>query len=182
MTKTYDYVTLVNFVQPENIENITGAVYREYDKDDIHGPAEGVTKDAKVLRCKWGYVQPFLHQFNDYLIDINSKCFGYSLYPMSALTAVNLTEYVDGGQYDWHIDGDPSKTSDCKLTAILNISDHEYTGGNFELFLNGPTHIKELDKPGGMVVFKSHISHRVLPVLTGQRRTLSIFLMGPKFV
>ena len=44
------------------------------------------------------------------------------------------------------------------------------------------THIKELDKPGGMVVFKSHISHRVLPVLTGQRRTLSIFLMGPKFV
>ena len=101
---------------------------------------------------------------------------------MSALTAVNLTEYVDGGQYGWHIDGDPSKTSDCKLTAILNISDHEYTGGNFELFLNGPTHIKELDKPGGMVIFKSHISHRVLPVLTGQRRTLSIFLMGPKFV
>ena len=43
------------------------------------------------------------------------------------------------------------------------------------------THLKELDKPGSALMFKSHILHKVTPVTKGERRTLTIFLKGPAF-
>jgi len=33
-----------------------------------------------------------------------------------------------------------------------------------------------------MLVFKSYLVHRVTPVLKGARKTLTVFLTGPKFI
>jgi PKHD-type hydroxylase len=57
----------------------------------------------------------------------------------------------------------------------------QYEGGQFQLFNTNEYEVKELNIPGNVVMFKSYINHRVLPVTKGQRRTLAIFLKGPKF-
>ena len=39
-----------------------------------------------------------------------------------------------------------------------------------------------LDTPGNMIVLRPHIFHKVDPVTSGERRTLSLFITGPKFI
>jgi PKHD-type hydroxylase len=70
---------------------------------------------------------------------------------------------------------------DYKLTAIINVSNEKYEGGNFELFTNGPNHIKSLDHLGSVIIFPSYMQHRVTPVTKGTRKTVSIWFKGPLF-
>ena len=58
----------------------------------------------------------------------------------------------------------------------------KYEGGQFKIMTaSEPWHVKELDKPGNMIMFRSHILHKVEPVTKGERKTLTIFLLGPNF-
>jgi len=72
--------------------------------------------------------------------------------------------------------------SDFKLTAILNISEEPFKGGEFDLFVNGEMNIPSIDKPGSLLVFPTFTMHRVRPVTQGVRKTASMWLSGPKFI
>ena len=72
----------------------------------------------------------------------------------------------------------------------LNLSDPEdYTGGELEFDYNdgGPINdsniyvCKEILPKGSMVVFPSHIWHRVKPVTSGERNSLVIWNLGYPF-
>ena len=41
--------------------------------------------------------------------------------------------------------------------------------------------VVELNTPGNVIMFKSFINHKVSPVISGERRTLALFLSGPNF-
>ena len=74
------------------------------------------------------------------------------------------------------------KSSDIKLTVLINISDSFFSGGEFNLLnSNNPTLVHELNNPGSMVIFNSFTLHRVNPVTKGIRKTLTIFVKGPAF-
>jgi PKHD-type hydroxylase len=56
----------------------------------------------------------------------------------------------------------------------------EYDGGDLEIWTG--TEPKVLDKTKGIVhAFPSFVMHRVTPVTRGVRRTLVIWIAGPKF-
>ena len=82
---------------------------------------------------------------------------------------------------DWY-DGLSDDVFDVKFTVIINASVESYKGGEFNLFLNKPTHINKLDNPGDVIMFKSNLYHKVNPVSDGKRHSISIFYKGPRFV
>lgn len=87
------------------------------------------------------------------------------------------------GFYDWHIDkgyvenGSPPR----KLSMVVLLSkEDEYEGGDLELLTSREA--VKLDKTQGVVhVFPSFVLHRVTPVTAGTRRSLVVWLVGPKF-
>lgn len=84
--------------------------------------------------------------------------------------------------YTWHMDkGAGAGASPRKLSLVLQLSDpSEYDGGDLEIMTSAyPT---TLEKKKGIVhAFPSYVLHRVTPVTRGVRRTLVIWVSGPKF-
>jgi predicted 2-oxoglutarate/Fe(II)-dependent dioxygenase YbiX len=179
----YDFYYLDNFYNKKEIYLILKLINQnKYLEKDT--PAEHSEKICKVTHCQWQYLNNPLNKFKNFCYEINKFYFGYDLFPTLDTDRIALTTYEskENGKYSWHRDGSGSSIYDIKLTAIINVSDTKYTGGNFELFLNGIyKEIEFLKNPGSIIIFKSHISHRVTEVLTGTRKSLTFWLSGPSF-
>jgi PKHD-type hydroxylase len=105
---------------------------------------------------------------------------GYSKFQYTTYDAEN------SGHYNWHkdmitgkqelSDVEPRKLS---LTLLLNDS---FSGGEFCINLgseNKPD-IPEMKK-GRIILFPSFIIHKVAPITKGTRRSLVVWVLGPKF-
>ena len=74
--------------------------------------------------------------------------------------------------------------SDIKLTCLLNLSEEPYEGGDFlfdfadRYFTPTPRTCKQLRAKGSIVIFPSHIWHKVEPVTSGTRYSLVMWLTG----
>jgi PKHD-type hydroxylase len=84
--------------------------------------------------------------------------------------------------YTWHLDrGGSTSDTPRKLSLVLQLSDpSEYEGGDLEIF-DAPTTTKVQKQKGLVVAFPSFILHRVTPVTKGVRKTLVVWLTGPRF-
>jgi len=177
----YDYYYIENLISEKEIIEINQLIksYQGEKLEDLS--AEGVFKTADVSVIPIFYLNHLIYKFNQQVININRLYFGFDIFADCDLEFVNYNIYDSekSGQYSWHIDGGKSEPNDIKLTAILNLSENPYQGGEFDLFVNGPTRIPQIGSPGSMLVFPSFIPHRVNPVSQGQRKTLSRWIIGP---
>lgn len=142
--------------------------------------------DDKIRRSETGWME--LNQNTSFIYDLlgfisrqlNGQFFDFDIFGF--VEHLQYTVYRDnGGHYDWHLDrGDPSMAP-RKLSLVLQLSDpSEYEGGDLELFVGSePTRIER--KKGLLVAFPSFVLHRVTPVTSGIRRSLVVWLSGPKF-
>jgi PKHD-type hydroxylase len=144
-------------------------------------PASHVIKSSKVKVMDYGHVRSLLYRMHQIVTHANNTIFGFSVYEKNDYESIFYNKYNSNnhGEYGWHGDQEFEKPYDLKLTALLNLSTSPYTGGQFELFVNGPLEVPYFDKPGCLVVFPSWIQHRVTPVTDGERVSLSHFYMGP---
>jgi len=142
------------------------------------------TKTSIVKFCEWRSIKDKLNNLNESIKVINVQKFGYTLYDLNDYDYININSYFyqNQGEYDWHSDGSKNHIFDIKFTVIINTSLNKYEGGKFYLFDNGPKHIKTLDNPGSVLMFKSYINHKVDPVVKGTRNSIAIFVKGPRFV
>lgn len=97
------------------------------------------------------------------------------------------SKYVDGGHYEWHIDtmSNPPDGLYRKLSVSLMLSDpEEYEGGELMLSIHGneAKAVKVKPQKGDMVIFYSHVPHRVNPVTEGERLTLVTWGLGNKIL
>ena len=152
------------------------------DETVVDEPAENVIKTSSVTFSKWHHFKNKLDKLEQCVLFVNTEYFGYNLWPQYDNNNVFLNEYDSKrkAEYDWHIDTDD--LFDVKFTVIINASVENYKGGEFNLFLNKPTHINKLDNPGDVIVFKSNLYHKVYPVSDGKRHSISVFYKGPRFV
>lgn len=83
--------------------------------------------------------------------------------------------------YTWHMDKGRNSSSPRKLSLVLLLSDpSEYDGGDLEIWAG--TQPTVLEKKKGIVhAFPSFVMHRVTPVTRGIRRSLVVWISGPKF-
>ena len=131
----------------------------------------------------------------DIIQSINQKTkWNFSL---TELEPLQYTVYSLRNFYDWHIDShtkpyDNGLIRKLSFTICLNDNETEnnnYTGGDFELCLPHPYHnknkyfrFKKVFKQGTIIVFPSHIWHKVHPIISGTRKVLVGWVVGKSFV
>ena len=170
--------------RPAEIKKINKLITRNLvQMEDV--PASGVTKTSEVKMVRWEKIKSLLLPMYTQALSANELAFGFNLYPSADLYNLNYNIYsaTSKGEYDWHEDGITfqNAVSDFKLTNLLNLSEAPYEGGSFYLGTKY-SHIKELSVPGNMVTFPSFRNHRVTPVTKGTRKTLTLWLVGTKFI
>jgi PKHD-type hydroxylase len=151
-------------------------------------------RDSNIvwLNDRWIYkeIQPFIHQANrlagwNFDWDFSESC--------------QFTKYKLNQFYDWHCDSweAPYANKDNpdtfgkirKLSVTCSLSDpKDYEGGELEFdFRNMDPDKKSIRKcaeikpRGSIVVFPSHVWHRVKPVTKGTRYSLVIWSLGYPF-
>jgi len=124
-------------------------------------------------------------RFNASIEDINERYYNFDLVGYEAF---QYTEYHgdEGGLYNYHTDTVFGKNNQAtrKLSVVmcLNRPGIDFDGGDF--CINTSTENEELKiemKRGRIIFFPSFLLHRVTPVTRGIRKSLVIWVTGPKF-
>lgn len=127
-------------------------------------------------------IHPYIHQANR-LAEWN--------FQLTQSEAPQFTIYKKNQFYNWHADGfpDPNKNGLIrKLSMTLSLSDpSEYKGGEFEFNIDTDEGRKnivctEVKEKGSIVVFPSHVKHKINPITKGTRYSLVLWYQGDPFV
>jgi PKHD-type hydroxylase len=151
-------------------------------------------RDSNIvwMSDRWIYkeIQPYVNQAN--------ASAGWN-FQWDWSEACQFTKYNKGQYYDWHCDSwenaynAPNTQSHGKirkLSVTVTLSDpKEYKGGELEFdFRNQDPDKKpnirkctEILPKGSLVVFPSHVWHRVCPIKKGSRYSLVIWNLGRPF-
>ena len=119
-----------------------------------------------------------------YVESVNSAFFGFDLF--NGVNEIQYTEYSaeDNGFFKPHHDvlWTSEKMCDRKISMTVQLSDpDEYEGGEF-VFNEAPNpDADELKKKGTILVFPSFLLHEVTPVTKGLRKSLVMFVYGPRW-
>ena len=168
---------------------------KELSKDQIKDMKRKRNSDLVWLNDTWIY-----KEIHPYLIDANKNA-GWN-FQWNRSEACQFTKYKLNQYYDWHCDswdkpydkpGDPEHGKIRKLSMTCQLTDgSEYKGGELEFdFRNYDPHmrdeskhlvkVKEILPKGSIVVFPSHVWHRVKPVTSGTRYSLVVWSIGDPF-
>lgn len=99
---------------------------------------------------------------------------------------VQYAEYpaARAGHYDWHIDLPLAEMTPTErklsMTLFLNT---DFAGGEFQVNFGNPNEPYTPPLAAGRALFfPSFLQHRVLPVTRGVRKSLVLWVTGPRFV
>ena len=117
-----------------------------------------------------------------YVRNANRSVFGFDI---TSLNEIQFTEYhaEANGHYDWHQDVwlENPAPYDRKLSVSIQLSKPEdYDGGLLE-FQNSPQPDASFLAQGSVIIFPSFLTHRVMPVTRGIRRSLVTWIEGSKW-
>ena len=188
MSNIHDYWQWPNVLNQKKIVEINNYIETNYVglQNKINGAIDlkgNFKKNSTVKIIEFFHIKKIIPDLIEYSILSAQQNFGYDIfYPRDSENCnLNIYSSKNKEKYDWHIDNSRSELYDIKLTILINISLESYTGGKFYLFNTNEKEVEELNNPGNMIMFKSSINHKVTPITKGERRTLAIFLKGPKF-
>jgi len=159
----------------------TGTVGTESTPETvISHRVSGVKFHERNLDTAW-----FFDKMNFYIQSINESYYGFNLNGYSSFQYTTYTA-EQKGRYDWHMDmslgghyGDQVDTRKLSMSLLLN---DDFEGGEFQLNLG-----KEEDSvtaemtKGRAIFFPSFVLHRVKPITKGVRKSIVIWVVGPKF-
>ena len=184
MSHNYDYWYWKNYLSKNEIIKLNKLIERDYDRQEPKElAAQNRVKTSDVLQIEYRKIKDKLNLLFEECYSVGLRQFGYDLTPINDRSHLNFNIYSSKkqGQYESHYDSSNSDMYDVKLTCLINLSLKKYEGGKFEYLNTTWREIKELEKPGSIVMLKSHFHHRVMPVTSGERRTLANFMIGPRF-
>jgi|TARA_R100001440_G_scaffold12492_2_gene22269 PKHD-type hydroxylase len=167
-------------------------VQENLKKKDIKNLKKQRDSNIVWLNDKWLYdeITPFFHMANQ-----NA---GWN-FQIDYFESMQFTKYKLNQFYDWHQDPMPVPYNSPhdpnfhgkirKISGIVQLSDpKDYKGGELEIqprMHADPTHViqtKKHFKPrGSIIIFPSHLWHRVKPVTKGTRYSLVIWSLGYPF-
>jgi len=167
---------------------------KKLNKEEVKNLQRKRRSDLVWLNDTWIYkeLHPYVHQAN--------KNAGWN-FEWSRSESCQFTKYKLNQYYDWHCDPwdkpydkeGPDKGKVRKLSMTCQLTDgSEYTGGELEFdFRNYDPNMRDESKhirrvpeilpKGSIVVFPSHLWHRVKPVTRGTRYSLVLWHLGNPF-
>jgi len=180
----WQYYEWLSAYSSEQIKEINKAIDKEDNK--LENPELGLhfKNITTVKSVKYGAIKHLISTFVDSAFRVAQNDFGYTVFPFQDVTLLNYNTYdsKNKADYDWHTDGSRSSTNDIKLTVLINLSEKIYRGGEFQILTSAqPQTIESYSYGGSAFMFKSHILHKVKPLTHGVRKSLSLFLHGPRF-
>ena len=184
ITPRYNFWYWENIYSTEEIKELHNIINEKYDRNAIDKPASDAIKTSKLKMIDWFNIKNKLCHLEQAFLAVNSEHFGFNIWPQYDSQKIILNEYDSSnkGQYSWHRDATNSFVFDMKFTLLVNLSLEPYEGGHFYIFdSKGGEHVKALDKPGNAVAFISSQYHKVTPVTSGKRHSLTMFYNGPRF-
>jgi len=183
----------------ERVINDAESKLEWYDARIESDSSEGLVVDKEWRTCKTTFLnfsEELDKLFGKMISDYNHNYSGWN-YDLSFIESIQLTHYYEGHFYDWHIDPhtEPIIRNNIphnrKVSASVFLNDpEEYEGGEFDLELRGPKNRESEEEErfdsfklpkGSIIVFPSHLWHRVRPVTSGVRKSLVIWCQGPCF-
>ena len=121
-----------------------------------------------------------IHRVEAAIRKSNREAFGFVLSDTVSLSQIST--YGPGDHYDYHTDTGAGRSANRKLTAVVQLSHpHEYVGGELEL-LAAHVPVTACRERGSVIIFPSYVLHRVKPIVTGCRKSLTCWAVGPPFV
>ena len=181
--------------QKEEMARTGGFGDKKLNKDEVKNMQRKRKSDLVWLNDTWIYkeIHPYVHKAN--------KDAGWN-FQWERSESCQFTKYKLNQYYDWHSDswhkpydrpGSPEHGKIRKLSMTCQLTDgSEYTGGELEFdFRNYDPHMrdeskhriqcKEILPQGSIIVFPSHVWHRVKPVTSGTRYSLVVWNIGDPF-
>jgi len=126
-------------------------------------------------------------RLNETIENLNDKFYNFVL---NGYESFQYTEYDahEKGEYNFHMDTFFGKeetllqTRKLSLVMCLNRPGIDFEGGQFYINVGSEKEAHEVEmKKGRIIVFPSFLIHRVAPVTKGKRKSLVIWVVGPKF-
>ena len=186
---------IINYGKKHQLKTaVTGNL--KLNKKNIKNIQKIRKSDIVWMNDRWIYkeIQPYIHDANK-LADWN--------FDWDWSEACQFTKYGVGQHYDWHCDTSeplnrpqnadgtwpPDHGKIRKLSVTVSLSDpKDYEGGELEFdFKNKRLGEKSIHKcieilpRGSIVVFPSHVWHRVTPITKGTRYSLVMWNLGYPF-
>lgn len=123
---------------------------------------------------KWEWV---IDRIMNQIMEANNSIWRFDL--RSVIDNIQYTEYDgNGGHYDWHMDIGPGKISHRKISVVVQLSDpSDYVGGDLEI-KTGSGYATVPRGKGNVVIFPSFLLHRVVPLTSGNRKSLVLWVGG----
>ena len=162
-----------------------------------HDPNNNL-RDSVVSWIRYDDDTAWIHELiSGFVRETNKLYWNWSL---TGIESMQYTQYGPEQFYTWHADQRrkpynaesrwPGQTR--KISISVHLSDaSDYEGGEFviEDIQTPPDNMENRLKPlleararGSAIVFPSHLYHRVNPVISGTRRSLVAWFLGPPFV
>ena len=159
----------------------------------IEGIHFGDTGGDRSSQISWIYDESISEIICAWIRQANKEAGWY--YDLQIPEAVQYTRYLEGDQYEWHIDGNQDQHAARKLvptaknpiplnitpfpelqgtvrklSATINLSDpQDYSGGELQIRCYDQLHVFNDAPKGSIVEFTSFIEHRVTPIPFGKR-------------
>ena len=135
--------------------------------------------NTKILMINIYKIKDLVSRLESYVKYVNESYFGFDVYPFNDHDTCLLNIYKPDGEYDYHTDHSRNDVFDIKLTVLANLSTQDFEGGDFKIFNGGEYDVPGFRPSGSILIFKSYLSHKVSPIISGERRSLTIFARGP---
>lgn len=170
----------------EELDSICEMGERQPPQISMVGSGSGiVNNEIRTSIISWIDAQGWIADRLEFIANqLNGKYFGLDLWGFAEKLQYSVYKYnkQSKGHYTWHMDQGPNTLSPRKLSLVVQLSDpSEYEGGNLEFF-TGLDEPEVAQKQRGIVyAFPSYVMHRVSPVTRGTRRSLVVWISGPRF-
>ena len=166
----------------DEINKINEIINERKEIKNFDSPAKASIKTSELSFIRYSYIASLLNKFLGFCMSSNVNYFGFDLFPINFDKVLTFNTYNQDNEYSWHIDADSEHpVRDIKLTAMINCSEEKYEGGELVLFKGSEVKCPEFEEPGSAIVFPSFTNHKVNKVLSGKRKTLAMWMRGPKF-
>jgi PKHD-type hydroxylase len=126
---------------------------------------------------KWEWV---IDKIMSQVTEANNTIWNFDL--KSIIDNIQYTEYDgNGGHYDWHLDIGPGSISHRKISVVIQLSDpNDYVGGDLQI-MTGSEYTTIPRGKGTVVIFPSFLLHRVVPLTSGNRKSLVLWVGGEHY-
>jgi PKHD-type hydroxylase len=126
---------------------------------------------------KWEWV---IDKIMSQVTEANNAIWNFEL--KSIIDNIQYTEYEgNGGHYDWHLDIGPGSISHRKISIVVQLSDpNDYVGGDLQI-MTGSEYTTIPRGKGNVVIFPSFLLHRVVPLTSGNRKSLVLWVGGDHY-